>query len=239
MLLASVARLGFLSDQKTQDKQHKKSGPVKKLGHLHDLAAREKSVATACPPMVHELMGPKTVPVANPDFDSIYRTQRHRIARAVRAVIGPSDEVEDVVQNAMLEIYRSLPRFQGRSKVSTWVYRVAVNVALQHLRQKKRRQWLLFGRDARDVEQQRSPGDAAAQLEGREALRLVFGLLHKLSAKKRIVWILHELEGLTPQQIAEILEIPMNTVRSRLMKGRAEIKAAMKRMGIDMGEREP
>jgi len=165
-------------------------------------------------------------------FDAVYREQRGRVLATVRSVIGASDEVEDVVQLVFIEVHRCLPRFEGRSKLSTWIYRIAVNVALQHLRKKKRHRWLTLGLTGDEDQRETSQRSLSAQLEDREVLQEVYASVDRLSEKKRVVWVLHELQGLEPQQIAEVLEIPMNTVRSRLLAARGEIMADLARRRV-------
>ena len=157
------------------------------------------------------------------DFDTIYREHGGRVLGAIRAVLGPSDEIEDLVQIAFLEIYRCLDRFEGRSKLSTWVYRIAVNIALQHIRKKKRRRWLVLGSTGEEVVRESAGLNEEARIADRQMLEKVFAAVSKLSEKKRIVWTLHEIEGLSPQQISEILEVPFNTVRSRLLASRRDL----------------
>lgn len=166
------------------------------------------------------------------DFNVVYREQRGRVLGAVRNVLGPSDEVEDVVQQAFIEIHRSLPRFEGRSRLSTWVYRIAVNVALQHVRRRIRKRWLRLGSTGSESENLPSRADAVGRLEGRELLEHVYAQVDRLSAKKRAVWTLHEIQGLDPGEISQILDIPVNTVRSRLIAARNEMKAALERAGV-------
>lgn len=165
-------------------------------------------------------------------FDTVYREQRARVLATVRSVLGASDEIEDVVQLVFIEIHRCLPRFEGRSKLSTWIYRIAVNVALQHLRKKKRHRWLSLGLTGDEDQRQTSGRNLAAQLEDREILQEVYTSADKLSEKKRVVWVLHELQGLEPQQIADILDIPMNTVRSRLLSARRDVMADLTRRRV-------
>lgn len=165
-------------------------------------------------------------------FDAVYREQRARVLATVRSVMGGTDEVEDVVQLVFIEVHRCLPRFEGRSKLSTWIYRIAVNVALQHLRKKKRQRWLTLGLTGDEDQRQASQRSLASQLEDREVLKEVYESVDKLSEKKRVVWVLHELQGLDPQQIGEVLEIPMNTVRSRLLAARGEIMADLARRRV-------
>lgn len=150
----------------------------------------------------------------------------------VRSVLGPSDEIEDVVQLVFIEVHRSLKRFEGRSQLSTWVYRISVNVALQHIRKRKRKRWLTLGATGDEPGRSRSPVDPGRRLENRQLLEHVYAAAEKLSEKKRAVWLLHELEGLDPHQVAETLEIPMNTVRSRLLAARKELQAELRRRGV-------
>lgn len=161
------------------------------------------------------------------DFDDVYREHRGRVLATVRSVIGASDELEDVVQLAFIEIHRCLPRFEGRSKLSTWLYRIALNVALQHLRKKKRTRWLMLGFTGDEDARHPSGTNPVRRLEDREILDEVYAAADKLSEKKRVVWVLHELQGLDPHQIGEILEIPMNTVRSRLLAARTDLMAEL------------
>jgi len=157
------------------------------------------------------------------DFDTIYREHGGRVLGAIRAVLGPSDEIEDLVQIAFMEIYRCIDRFEGRSKLSTWVYRIAVNIALQHIRKKKRRRWMVLGSTGDEVVREGSGVSEETRIEDRQMLEKVFKAVEKLSEKKRIVWTLHEIEGLSPQQISDIIEVPFNTVRSRLLASRRDL----------------
>lgn len=165
-------------------------------------------------------------------FDEIYREQRGRVLATVRSVLGPSDEIEDVVQLVFMEVLRCLDRFEGRSKLSTWVYRIAVNVALQHIRKKRRKRWLRLGFTGDEDAAWATGGDPVGRLEGRELLERVYAAVDKLSLKKRAVWTLHEMEGRTPGEISEVLEIPINTVRSRLIAARREIKKVLEARGV-------
>jgi len=166
------------------------------------------------------------------DFDAIYREQRTRVLAIVRSVVGPTDELEDVVQLVFIEVHRCLPRFEGRSRLSTWLYRIAVNVALQHLRKKRRRRWLVFGADEQDPATDLVAPDDMGRVEDRQVLLHVRDSVAKLSDKKRIVWQLHELQGMEPQEIADVLDIPMNTVRSRLLAARKELMDDLTRKNI-------
>ncbi len=169
---------------------------------------------------------------AVPKFDTVYREQRGRVLGAVRAILGPSDEVDDVVQLAFIEIHRCLDRFEGRSRLSTWCYRIAINVALQHLRKKRRKRWLMLGTTGEEATEMAGAVHSAGRLEDRQILEKVYRAVDTLSEKKRVVWVLHELQGQDPGEIASVLGIPMNTVRSRLLAARRDLMDELARMGV-------
>ena len=157
------------------------------------------------------------------DFDTVYREQKSRVYGTVHAVLGPTQDLDDVVQMAFIEIYRSLKRFEGRSRMSTWVRRIAVNVALQHIRKKRRKRWLVNDPTGEEIPKRMESVDQIRRLEEREALEKVYEVVAHLSKKKRLVWLLHELVGFSNEDIGDFLDIPLNTVRSRLLAARREL----------------
>ena len=168
--------------------------------------------------------------MATASFDEIYKKYRDMVAATAYHVLGSPSEVEDVVQNVFIEIYKSLDRFRGESSLSTWVYRITVNVALQEVRRRSRKRWLrLFvGTDGPD---NRSEADPRSKIESRSALRRLGSALAKVSPKKRAVFVLIDVEGLSPSEASEILDIPVNTVRSRLISARSEVTARLAKEG--------
>lgn len=156
-----------------------------------------------------------------------YRSYRSDVARNLFRVLGPHrEDVEDVVQEVFIEVFRSIVRFRGDAKISTWLYRVCVNVALQRLR--KRRRLAEVPSDAGpEVTDEQTPHRA---LEAQERLRAVYRILDELAPKKRVVFVLHEIEGREPKEIAGIVGAPVLTVRTRLHYARKEFYA---RAGAD------
>jgi RNA polymerase sigma-70 factor, ECF subfamily len=153
--------------------------------------------------------------VAQAEF---YGKYRHEVARTVQKILGPNAELEDVVQDVFIEVFRSIDRYKGSAKITTWLYRVCVNVALQKIRRQKRRPEG-HATEESDVPTHETPLSA---LERKEAARLVYGLLDTLPVKKRMVFILHEILGLDPKEIAEIVDTNGLTVRTRLHYARKE-----------------
>ncbi len=148
--------------------------------------------------------------------DSILR-QHYDIVRAVchRIVIN-SDDADDATQMALIAIVRALPSFDGRSKFSTWVYRIATNAALDEVRRIRRR--------AIPHDEQTFSGLPVADASGAvDAQLAVSAALSKVPEEFRVVLVLRHIADLEYDEIAVILDIPVGTVRSRLSRGRSQL----------------
>ncbi len=160
-------------------------------------------------------------------FRELYRIHRAQVARLVQRILGPDPEVEDVIQEAFVQVYRSLPSFQGSSLLSTWIHRVSVNVALQHIRRRKRQRSgpVVMTADPPDP----SSGDPAPEEDviWRDRMRKLYAALERLSPKKRAVFVLHEIEGMAAEEIAKTLRTPLITVRTRLFYARKALYAEL------------
>lgn len=158
-------------------------------------------------------------------FRELFRRHREDVARLVYRLSGSRAEVEDLVQEVFLQVHRSLGDFRGDSRFTTWLYRVTVNVVLMHRRAARSRPVLVdAGLAAPPVDLARAPD---AETERRRRLAAFWRLLGRLSEKKRTVFILHELEGLSPSNISNIVDAPVLTVRTRLFYARRELMALM------------
>jgi len=155
-------------------------------------------------------------------FGEFYRAYRHDVARNLHRVLGPGrGDLDDVLQEVFIEVFKSINRFRGDAKVSTWLYRVCVNVALQRLRKRRR----LAEVQTPDGPELRDEATPQRTLEARERMAAVYRILDDLSPKKRVVFILHEIEGREPKEIATIVGAPVLTVRTRLHYARKEFFA--------------
>jgi RNA polymerase sigma-70 factor (ECF subfamily) len=161
-------------------------------------------------------------------FREIFRAHRQDVARVVYRLLGPSPDVDDVVQEVFLHVYRSLPSFRGDSRFSTWLYRLAVNVTRMHLR-KGRSRPRFADVDVPDVasEEDARRDDPESLSEQRLRVRALYDLLDKLGEKKREVIVLHDFEGMPAKEIAALVGAPVLTVRTRLFYARKELYAAM------------
>ncbi len=165
-------------------------------------------------------------------LSELYRRHARRVESVARHVVGPSDEIEDIVQDVFIELQRALHRFRGDSRFTTWLHRVTVNVSLQHLRKKKRKgwsRWVGLEEGSRYTPRARS---LERQTEARETVRAIYAVLDTLSDKKRVVFTLYELQGMSLQDIAQTVGTSVNTVKSRLFHARREVFTEIKRQGL-------
>jgi RNA polymerase sigma-70 factor (ECF subfamily) len=159
-------------------------------------------------------------------FRVLYTRHRADVARLVYRMIGAQRDLDDVVQEVFFQVFRSLKDFRGQSKFSTWLHRVTVNVVLMHRRAARSRP-TYTEEQAHDVtpDDDRVPPDEDA--DRRERVRAFSRLLDRLADKKRIVFVLHELEGMPPAEIAKVVGAPVLTIRTRLFYARREIEAML------------
>jgi RNA polymerase sigma-70 factor (ECF subfamily) len=155
-------------------------------------------------------------------FERFYRDHRRQVAGNLYRVLGDRGELDDLVQEVFVIAFRGMERFRGDAKLSTWLYRICVNVALGRLRARARRPQALPFADLVDERADEGQVPPDVRLERREELARVYRALEPLAPKKRIVFVLHEIEGLDIKEIAAIVQAPLVTVRTRLHYARKE-----------------
>lgn len=154
-------------------------------------------------------------------FELLFQKHSGPVARLVYRMTGPSPDLQDLVQDVFLQVIRSLGGFRDEARFSTWLYRVAVNVVLMHRRAAGRRPRLVAEELALPPADEAPSADES--FETRRRLEAFYRIIARLSDKKRAVFVLHELEGLTPVRIGEIVVAPVLTVRTRLFYARREV----------------
>lgn len=159
-------------------------------------------------------------------FRHLVEMHEGRVARTVLGMVG-EEEAEDVAQEVFIRLHRHLHDFRGEARLGTWLTRVAINLCLDRLRQRKRRQWRwlsLSSEEGRDLE----PAlDGEAMLDERERKALVRRAVQALKPEWRAVVLLRWLECFSTEETAEILRVPYGTVLSRLSR-------AMKALGQEL-----
>ena len=157
-------------------------------------------------------------------FRTLYYRHVDGVFGLVTRILGPGRaDREDVVQEVFFQAHRSLGRFEGRSSVSTWLHRIAVNVAYSHLRHHTDKASLTSG----ELPAIQSAGDGERRVDARRAVQRMYALLDELSPKSRLVFTLYEFEGMTLERISDVLDIPLHTAASRLRRSRERLMQAM------------
>jgi RNA polymerase sigma-70 factor (ECF subfamily) len=146
-------------------------------------------------------------------FDQLVERYYQRLDRFVRHVLGNPMQAEDVTQEAFLRAYRALSRFRGDASFYSWLYRIALNLCMTHLRQRSYPS--LPPGECIDASAP-AAADPSSLLECRERQRLVREAIAALPPHYRIVVILRDVEGLSYQEIADLSGVPLGTVKSRL-----------------------
>jgi RNA polymerase sigma-70 factor (ECF subfamily) len=162
-------------------------------------------------------------------FGTLVRRHQDRLYPAILRLLGLEEDARDVLQDAFVRAYVKLDQFQGTSSFYTWIYRIAINLAVS--RQRRRRPRLIDFRDRRrhddsptnpaDASREADPSVAYDRVEREQQIREA---LAALSPEHRAVVVLKDLEDHRYEEIAEILNIPVGTVRSRLHRARCELR---------------
>ena len=153
-----------------------------------------------------------------------------RLTAVVSGILRDKDAVEDVVQQAFIKAWYRIEGFKGGSSLYTWLYRVAVNSAKDYIKSRKRRPAVSL--EDLVVPANSMPSRGAQALEGlatREARLQVRAAIDELPLRFRAVLALRELEGLSYQEIADVLDLSLGTVESRLFRARGRLRTIMQR----------
>jgi RNA polymerase sigma-70 factor (ECF subfamily) len=176
-----------------------------------------------------------------PAFDQLVRRWDRKIQGVIYRLVGNHDEARDLSQEAFLKAYRALGTFKQEARFSSWLYQIAINATRDRLRRRRRRTDLSLD----DVEEKgevslRDSGPSALDLiESNDLSRAVAAAMAALSAEQREVVILKEYEGLTFPEIAETLDVPLSTVKTRLYRGLGQLRVRLERQGIRGGAAVP
>jgi RNA polymerase sigma-70 factor (ECF subfamily) len=162
------------------------------------------------------------------DFRTVYLDHADFVWRSLRRLGVREADVPDAVQEVFLVVHRRLAEFEGRARLTTWLFRICLRVASDRQRLAHARREVL-GDDS--IEQIMDPAeDAPSQVERREGVALLDAALARMDLDQRAVFTLFELESLTGEEIAEALQIPLGTVYSRLRLGREAFRKAFGRV---------
>ncbi|MFK8112661.1 MAG: RNA polymerase sigma factor [Rubripirellula sp.] len=163
-------------------------------------------------------------------FTRLVQLNQDRLFASMIQVTGSPDEAEEVVQEAFIRAFIKLDTFQRNSQFFTWLYRIAFNSALTRRRRKRARVSLDHCRENNGLEVT-DPGDGVDEpILRRERVSMVREAMQALTDEHRSILVLREMQEHSYEDIAEILEISIGTVRSRLSRARGQLKLALEAM---------
>jgi len=171
-------------------------------------------------------------------YAELVRRHQQRVLAVVGGVLRQREDVEDVAQQVLVKAYFSLRRFDQRSAFGTWLYKIAVNECWDYLRRKKVRPLVyeadLSEEQARQMEragptQEFRPSPIENALKRAELRQLLERLLSHVEEKDRLMLVLKEVEGFSVEEIGEILDLNVNTVKVRLFRARGKLMEVYRR----------
>jgi RNA polymerase sigma-70 factor (ECF subfamily) len=154
-----------------------------------------------------------------------------RLYAGLFRVLGSAEDARDAAQEAFVHAYQKLDTFHGNSAFSTWLFRIALNAAFSGQRRSKRYKSSLDGARNEfgyELSDHRSGSDPTHSLEQSDTQRVVRDALAELPEEFRAALVLKEMEGLRYEEIAEVLNVPIGTVRSRIHRARNELREKLR-----------
>jgi RNA polymerase sigma-70 factor, ECF subfamily len=171
-------------------------------------------------------------------FAQLVQQHQRRVSNLVFRMLQQYEEANEVTQETFLAAWQGIPSFRGDARFSTWLYRIAYNCALKQLEQRKRDKELQVVVQAEQIAAsigQEQRVDAALETHARQTM--VQEQLSQLPAKYRIVLILRHLQEMTYEEMAQILTMPIGTIKTHLFRARNLLKERLEKFGVEQNTR--
>ena len=164
-------------------------------------------------------------------FDLIVKRYKNQLLNFVYRFLGNTEEAEDLVQETFLRVYRNRKAYQKVAKFSTWIYTIAGNLAKTELRKRKRRKFFSIsdlGYNEKDYDISDEAYNPEKDVDGRMKEEIIHKEIDALSPKVREVILLRDVQQLSYEEISQIVNIPLGTVKSRVNRGRLKLQEKLK-----------
>jgi RNA polymerase sigma-70 factor, ECF subfamily len=170
-------------------------------------------------------------------FDTLVRRWERKLHGAIYRLVGPGEDVRDLSQETLLKAYRGLRTFKKEARFSSWLYQIALNVCRDRMRRTRGKSLVSFDElsEAGEAGANQSGPSALDLIEARDLSRQVAAAVRALPDEQREVVVLKEYQGLTFVEIAEALDVPLSTVKTRLYRGLGQLRQQLLRQGIRGG----
>jgi len=164
-------------------------------------------------------------------FDLIVKRYKNQLLNFVYRFLGNAEEAEDLVQETFLRVYRNRKAYQKVAKFSTWIYTIAGNLAKTELRKRKRRKFFSIsdlGYNEKDYDISDEAYNPEKDVDSRMKEEIIHREITELSPKFREVILLRDVQQLSYEEISQIVDIPLGTVKSRVNRGRLKLQEKLK-----------
>jgi len=166
-------------------------------------------------------------------FKELVETKQSLVFNTVLGLLQNVEDAEDVTQDVFIKVFESIHQFKGESALSTWIYRIAVTTALEFIRRKKRKKRFGFlspilGEDnepTMDLPDFHHPG---VELDNKEKAAILFKAIEQLPENQKVAFILNKVEGLSYQEVSEIMKTSLSAVESLLHRAKTNLKEILK-----------
>lgn len=166
-------------------------------------------------------------------FKSIVDTWQDMVYNTALGILQNEEDAEDTAQEVFIQVFESVDMFKEESKLSTWIYRITVSKALDHIRKKKAKKRLsfiksLFNEDGQAMIEPPDFLHPGVRLENKENAKALFKAMDKLPVTQKTAFVLNKMEGLSYQEVGEIMELSVSAVDSLLQRARQNLKKELK-----------
>ncbi len=165
-------------------------------------------------------------------FRILVETHQKRVFNTVLAIVQNFEEAEDVAQEVFIEVYQSIHKFRGDSKLSTWLYRIATTKALEEIRKKETQKRFafftnLFNNDNEILHERIEFEHPGLVLENKEKSKQLFNAINQLPENQKVAYTLCNIEGLSYQEIMEVMQLSLSSVESLLFRAKTNLRKSL------------
>jgi RNA polymerase sigma factor (sigma-70 family) len=172
-------------------------------------------------------------------FKTIVETWQNMVYNTALGIVQNAEDAEDIAQETFVQVYQSISSFKGESKFSTWLYRITVAKALDHERRKKRKKRFafvksLFGEESQVVVNPPDFQHPGVVMDKKEKAATLFKAIASLPENQRIAFTLHKVDGLSYQEVSEVMQTSVSSVESLMHRAKTNLKKKLEDYYKDM-----
>lgn len=162
-------------------------------------------------------------------FKTIVDAYQNMVYNTCLAIVKSEEDAEDIAQEVFVQVYQSIKSFKGESKLSTWIYRIATTKSLDHERKKKRKKRFgfvksIFGEDSEIIINPPDFNHPGVALDKKENAAKLFKAIDKLPENQRIAFLLNKVEGLSYQEVSQVLQVSVSSIESLLHRAKNNLR---------------